>query len=157
MYFIQQDIFGSASKIKEVEVKKKLVIKEASGDNRFKTLEIVARMFLFKPYIELSATDDPNKNVIGVASAAHKLVLLLLKRIQEPDIHTSTIGKVKGCLNRIVIVLLHNTTVDDVDLLPFVYMLVYTFVFGDKPIKSNKNEGKYNDSKIEEKFHIKIR
>ena len=89
-------------------------------------------------------------------SSAHTLVSLLLKRIQEPDIHTSTIGKVKGCLNRIVIVLLHNTTVDDVDLLPFVYMLVYTFVFGDKPIKSNKNEGKYNDSKIEEKFHIKI-
>ena len=43
---------------------------------------------------------------------AHTLVSSLLKRLQEQDIHTSTIGKVKGSLNRTVIGLLHNTNVE---------------------------------------------
>ena len=69
-------------------------------------------MVLFKTYLKLSATDEQNKNARGVASAAHTLVLTLLKGIQETDTHTSTIGKVKDCLNRIVIGLSHNTTVE---------------------------------------------
>ena len=77
-------------------------------------------MFLFKPTLALSATDDPNKDSIGVASAAHTLVSSLLKRLQEPDIHTSTIGKLKECLNIIVIDLSNNTTVEDGDISPFV-------------------------------------
>ena len=66
-------------------------------------------MVLFKPYLALSATDEPNKNSRGVASLAQTLVLPFPKRIQEPDFHTSTIGKVKECLNRIAIGLSHNT------------------------------------------------
>ena len=57
MDLTQQDIFGSASDIKEAEGAKKRLIKEASGGKSFNTLEIVGRMILFKPSIELSATD----------------------------------------------------------------------------------------------------
>ena len=93
MDLIHKYIFGSAIKIKEFEGVKKRLIKEASGDKSFNTLEIVARIILFKLSLSLSVTDDPNKNEKGVASAAHKIVLLLLKRPPEPYIHTSTIGK----------------------------------------------------------------
>ena len=65
---------------------------------------------------------------------AHTLVSPLLKRLQEPDIHTSTIGKVKGYLNIIVIGLSHYNTVEAGELLPFVYMSVSLFVSGGKPI-----------------------
>ena len=91
-------------------------------------------MILFSPHLALSATDKPNKNARGVASAAHTLVLPLLKRLQEPDIHTSSIGKVKDFWNIIVIGLSHNTTVEAGELLPFVYMSVSLFVSGGKPI-----------------------
>ena len=95
MDLIQQDIFGSASEIKEVEGVKKQLIKEASGDKSFNALEIVARMILFKPSIALSTTDDPNKNARGVESASHTLVSPFLKRLQKPDIRKPIIGKVK--------------------------------------------------------------
>ena len=85
---------------------------------------------------------------------AHTLLSPLLKRPQEPDIQTYTIGKVKECLNRIVIGLSHNTTVEARELLPFVYMSVSPFVSGGKPIENYKNEEEYNDSEIEEKSHI---
>ena len=91
-------------------------------------------MILFFLSLSLSATDEPNQNVRGVASAAHILVSPLLKILQEPDIHTSTIGKLKGCLNIIVLGLSHNTTVEAGELLPFVYMSVSLFVSGGKPI-----------------------
>ena len=122
MDLIQQAVFGSASGIKKFEGVKKRLIKEASGGRIFNTLEIVARMNLFKPSLALSATNDPNKNLRGVASAAHTLVLPFIKRLQEPDIHTYTIGKVKECLDRIVIGLSHNNTVEDGYLFPFVYI-----------------------------------
>ena len=77
-------------------------------------------MILFKPYLALSATDETNKNARGVASAAHTLVSPFLKRLQELDIHTSNTGKVKECLNRIVIGLSHNTTVEAGEIYPFV-------------------------------------
>ena len=55
---IQQDMFGSASEIKEVEGAKKGLIKEYSGGKSFNILEIVARMNLFKPSLAASATDE---------------------------------------------------------------------------------------------------
>ena len=67
-------------------------------------------------------------------------MLLLPKIIQEPDINTSTIGKVKEFWNIIVIGLSHNTTVEAVDIFYFVYMSVSTFFSGGKPIEGNKNE-----------------
>ena len=134
---------------------KKRLIREASVGKIFNTLETVSRLILFKPYLELSATEYPNKNARGVASSAHTLVLPFFRRPQEPDIHTSTIGKVKECLNIIVIGLSHNTTIDYGDLLPFVYMSVSPFVSGGKPIEINKNEEEYDDSEIDENSHIK--
>ena len=82
MDLIQQYIFGLASNINKSEGANKRLIKEASGGKRFNTLEIVSRMILFNPYLALSATDEPKKNVRGVASAAHTLVSLLLKILQ---------------------------------------------------------------------------
>ena len=73
----------------------KWLIKESYGGKRFDTLEIFSRIISFKPSLAISTTDDTNKNARGVASEAHTLVLPLLKRLQESDIHTSTIGKVK--------------------------------------------------------------
>ena len=111
---------------------------------------------MFKPSLALSATDEPNKNSRGVVSAAHTLVSPLLKIFQEPDIHTSTIGKVKDCLNIIVIGLSYNTTVEYGVLFTFVYMSVSIFVSGSKPTESNKNEEESKNSETEEKSHIKI-
>ena len=73
----------------------------------------------------------------------------LLKILQEPEIHTSTVGKLKYCLNRILISLSHNTTVESGDLLPFVYMSVSPFFSEGKPIESNKNKEESNDSEID--------
>ena len=130
MDLIQKYIFGSARDIKEVEGLKKRFTKEASGGKRFNTLEICAIMIFFKTSLAISAADDPNKNARGVASAAHTLVLLFLKRLQEPDIHTYTIRKVKERLNIIVIGLSQNTTVEAGKIFTFVYMSVSTFVSG---------------------------
>ena len=113
-------------------------------------------MILFKPSFALSATNESNKNARGVASATRTLVLSLLKRIQELDIHKYTIGKFKECLNRIVIGLSHNTTVEAGHILPFVYISVSPFVSGGKTIESNKKEEEPNDSEIELKSNIKI-
>ena len=61
MDLIQQDIFGSASEIKEVEGVKKRSIKKSSGGKRFNTLEMVAGILLIDTSLALSATDEPNK------------------------------------------------------------------------------------------------
>ena len=61
MDLIQQDIFGSAREIKEAEGVNTRLIKESSGDKSYNKLELVA-IILFKPYLALCATDDPNKN-----------------------------------------------------------------------------------------------
>ena len=81
MDLIQQDMFISSNKIKEVEGVKIFFTKEASGGKIFITLEIFARMILFKPYLALSTTYDQNKNTIGVASPEHTMVSQLLKII----------------------------------------------------------------------------
>ena len=51
---------------------------------------------------------------------AHTLDFKSHKILQYPEIHKSTIGKVKECLNRIVIGLSHNTTVEAGEIYPFV-------------------------------------
>ena len=61
MDLIQTYIFGSASVINEVEGVKKRLIKKASGGKSFITLEIVARMILFNPYLSPYVMDYPNK------------------------------------------------------------------------------------------------
>ena len=71
------------------------MIKEASGGKSFNTLEIVTIMILFKPSLELYTTVETNKNAGVIASVAHTQVSPFLKRLQEPDIHTSTIEIVK--------------------------------------------------------------
>ena len=59
-------------------------------------------------------------------------------------------------MNIIVIGLSHNTTVEDGDIFPFVYMSVSPFLSGGKPIESNKNGEESDESEIEENSHIKI-
>ena len=122
MDLIQQYISGSASATKEVKFGKKRMIKEASGGKIFNTLEIVAKKILFKTSLALYARDDSNKHKKVITSVAHTLVSPLLKRLQEPYIHTSAIRKVKECLNRILIILSQNINVEYADILPFLYM-----------------------------------
>ena len=59
-------------------------------------------------------------------------------------------------MNRIVIGLSHNTTVEAGELFTFVYMSVSPFVSGGKPIEINKNEEESDDIEIEENSQIKI-
>ena len=63
---------------------------------------------------------------------------LLIKRIQEPDIHTSNIGKIKECLNITVIGLSHITTVEAGDIFPFVYMSVNDVLLDANQLRSVK-------------------
>ena len=58
-------------------------------------------------------------------------------------------------MNIIVIGLSHNTTVEAEDIFPFVYTSVSPFVYGGKPIESNRNDEESNISEIEEKSYIK--
>ena len=97
-------------------------------------------MILFKTSLTLSTENEANKNVRVVVWAAHTLMLFLLKILQEPYIHTSTIGKLNNYLNVIVIGLSHNTIVDAGELFPFMYISVSRFISGGKPTKSNENE-----------------
>ena len=49
MDIIQQDIFGGADEMKEVESVNKRLVKEAMGVKSYSSLEIISRMILFKP------------------------------------------------------------------------------------------------------------
>ena len=122
MDLIQQDLFGTASEMKEAQDIQKRVIKEAVGVASYDTLEIVCKLVNFRQ------STNKNKNVDEIFSAIHVITRPLLERLQMPDIDTVTIGKLRECLNRVVIGISHNQSAEVHNLMPFIHGCVAPFI-----------------------------
>jgi U3 small nucleolar RNA-associated protein 20 len=133
MDLIQQDIFGTASEMKEVQDANKRVIKEAMGVKSYDTLELMCGMVRFKP----SETNGTTK-----LSAVHGVVGPLIERLKqegaEPDM--SAIGKVKECLNKAVIGFGKNASAEGEEILKFVYATVAGFIGGGAGAEKRKRD-----------------
>ncbi len=136
MDIIQQDIFGDASEIKEVESVKKRLVKEAMGAKSYSCLEIMGRMILFKP------STHSNNGSLSLSSV-HLLVHPFLQRLRDPEIDSKTLGKIKECLNRIALGISHNASTATEELLPFVYVTVFPFV--SNATKSDEDDSDISD------------
>ena len=136
---IQQDIFGQASEIKEVESVNKRLVKEAMGAKSYSCLEIISKMILFKPSLHNGGNFKLDNSMNF--SSVHLLVHPFLQRIRDPEIDTKTLGKVKECLNRIAIGISQNTSTTTIELLPFVFATVSPFIV-------NTSENSRDDSDV---------
>lgn len=150
MDLIQQDIFGIASEMKEAESVKKRVIKEAMGVKSYHTLELISRCIHFDP-------SDSVINAYGVRtiSSVQSLIAPFLERLRDPEIEKSVMGKVKECLNRIVLGLSRNDSANLEKIMPFVYATVAPFVTEDgrnyESDLEDSDEEKRNDIQISKK------
>ena len=79
---------------------------------------------LFRPSALVA---DPSVDQLA-ASGVHALGVPFLHRLEDPDVDAKTIGKVKECLNRIVVEISHNPNTSVEEVLPFVYAIVTPFV-----------------------------
>jgi len=129
MDLIQQDIFGSASEIKEAEDVRRRLVKEAGGAKSHETLELMSKHVLFRP--SLAAEANHATNIESPPSAVHAIVSPLLERLRDPEVSTSIIGKAKECLNRVILGLSRNDSVTSEEILTFVYASVSPFILGD--------------------------
>lgn len=118
MDLIQQDIFGDANEIKEVEHVKKRLVKEAGGAKGYSALEIIGRLIYF----------NPSSLTTSFIPGIHALVNPLLARLSQPDVSSSVIGKVKECLNRIATGISQNSSCTDDEMLPFVYATISPYI-----------------------------
>lgn len=145
MDLIQQDIFGSASEIKEADNVQKRLVKEAGGAKSHETLELMAKHILFRPSLaaETGSDNQDERKDGGNASpsAVHAIVSPLLERLRDPEVSTSTIGKAKECLNRVTLGLSRNSSVEAEEVLTFVYASVSPFVLGD----AMRTKGNFED------------
>jgi len=142
---IHQDVFGEASVIKEVQNVEKRLVKEAMGSKSLDSLEIIARSILFKPSLVSIPATEPYPG-FSHASPVHALVTPLLKRLRDPDVAPSTIGKVKDCLNRIALGFSHNTSATYKEVLPFVFGTVSPFVYGNSSSLSKDGDDDLENS-----------
>lgn len=113
-----KDIFGKASEIKEAQHVEKRLIKEAMGSKSQDSIEIISRTILFKPTARVEES----------ASAVHALVTPFLERLRDPDVLSSTMRKVKECLNRVAVGFSSNPSAKYDEVLPFVFAAVAPFV-----------------------------
>lgn len=150
---IHQDIFGKASEIKEVQNVQKRLIKEAMGSKSQDSLEIIARNILFKPSVIAKLAKETLPG-LPHASAVHALITPFLERLRDPEVSSSTIRKVKECLQRITVGLSNNPTANYDELLPFVFATVSPFVYGQ--MNPNTNEDTLEDSDEEEVAPIQV-
>lgn len=121
MDIIQQDIFGTASEMKEVDTAKKRLVKEAGGMKSVGSLELIGRMILFRPS---SMASSPSNH-----SSIHALVSPFLSRLHDPEVPPSVIGKVKEAMNRIIIGITQNSSASSEEVLPFAHATVSPFMF----------------------------
>jgi len=140
MDLIQQDLFGTASEMKEVQDVQKRVIKEAVGVKSYDTLEMICKLINFDPSLRKSNT-----------SSVHIIVRPILERLRLPDIDRTSIGKLKECLSRIVIGLSHNPTVKEQDVLPFIYSCVSPFILSRTAHDEKELSDYSSDSESEDK------
>ncbi len=120
MEFIQQDIFGTASEMKEVETAKKRLVKEAGGSKSLSSLELIGKLVQFNPSKVASSKSS--------FSAVHALVNPFVERLRDPEVPSSIIGKVKEAMRRIVIGMTQNSSSNSEEMLPFVYATVSPFI-----------------------------
>jgi len=165
MDLIQQDIFGSASEIKEADNVQKRLVKEAGGAKSHETLELMAKYILFRPSLAAEAgSDDPGAETEGgnaPPSAVHAIVAPLLERLRDPEVSTSTIGKAKECLNRVTLGLSRNSSVEAEEVLTFVYASVSPFVLDDAirtkaNFEDDTDDGSDDDDDEDEAKPLKI-
>jgi hypothetical protein len=143
--FSLPDIFGKANEIREVEhIGRRL--KEAMGSKSQDSLEIISRCILFKP----------SREVLGFThtSVVHALVTPFLDRLRDPDVSSSTMRKVKECLNRVAVGFSNNPTSKYDEVLPFVYATVAPFVFGEMNTSSKDADLDISDDEVEVPVHV---
>jgi len=152
---IHQDIFGKASEIKEAQQVEKRLIKEAMGKKSLDALEIIARSVHFKPSL---VTVQGKKSFPGLAhaSAAHALVTPFLDRLRDPDVPSSTIRKVRECLNRVAVGFSNNPSAKYEEVLPFVFATIAPFVHGKmrKPIADEDADLEDSDAEVEAPIQV---
>jgi len=119
MDIIQQDIFGDASEIKEVEGVKKRLVKEAMGAKSFGSLELISSMILFKPSLHSTHLQ---------LSSIHAIVNPFLERLQDPEVDSKTLSKVKEAMAKIVVGISQNSSSTSEEMLPFVYATVAPYI-----------------------------
>lgn len=119
MDMIQQDLFGTASDMKEVESTKKRLVKEAGGAKSLDSLEIISRIILFNP-----STVDHMQSL----SSVHALVEPFLARLNDPEVSSTVIGKVREALSRIIIGISQNSSVSPDEIFPFVYSTLSPYI-----------------------------
>lgn len=129
-------MFGKASEIKEAENVEKRLVREAMGSKSQDALEIIAKSIYFKPSLAAQTNDGVTDFTHG--SAVHALVTPFLERLRDPDVSSSTMRKVKECLNRVAVGLSNNPSAKYDEVLPFVFATVAPFAFGS--IKSPGEE-----------------
>ncbi|KAL3817639.1 hypothetical protein ACHAXA_011727 [Cyclostephanos tholiformis] len=146
---IHQDIFGKASEIKDQAGHERRLIKEAMGSKSQDSLEIISRMVCFKPSL---ATSILKESIPGLthASVVHAIVTPFLDRLRDPDAPSSTIRKVKECLNRIAFGFSNNSTAKYDEILPFVFATVAPFVYGRTKLRSEEDADLENSDDEEE-------
>jgi U3 small nucleolar RNA-associated protein 20 len=146
MDILQQDIFGTASEMKEVETSKKRLVKEAGGMKSLGSLEIIGRMILFQPSV--MALSPSNH------SSVHALVTPFLSRLHDPEVPSSVIGKVKESMNRIIIGITQNSSAISEEVLPFAYATVSPFIFVEA--KTPDNDEDIDDSDDEDMKNLEV-
>jgi len=132
MDIIQQDIFGTASEMKEVETARKRLVKEAGGTKSLSSLELIGRLVQFNPSSVASSTSS--------FSAVHALVNPFLERLRDPEVLSSIIGKAKESMSRIVIGISQNSSSSSAEMLPFVFATVSPFVIANGEVPDNDDD-----------------
>jgi U3 small nucleolar RNA-associated protein 20 len=125
MDMIQQDLFGTASDMRGIESTKKRLVKEAGGAKSLDSLEIISRIILFNP-----STVDQTQNY----SSVHALVEPFLARLDDPEVSSAIIGKVKEALSRVVIGISQNSSVSPDEMFPFVYSTLSPYISSGKDL-----------------------
>lgn len=141
MDMIQQDLFGTASDMKEIESTKKRLVKEAGGAKSLDSLEIISRMILFNP-----STVDQTQHL----SSIHILVEPFLARLDDPEVSSAVIGKVKEALSRIVMGVSQNPSVSPDEMFPFVYSTLSPYIAHERTLPEASEDFEESDDE-----HIK--
>ena len=146
MDIIQQDIFGTASEMKEVESTRKRLVKEAGGKKSLNSLELIGRLIHFNP----SSTKSSSSNI----SAVHILVNPFLERLRDPEVESKIIGKVKEAMSHIVLGISQNSSSSSEQMLPFVYATLSPFIITDDDIPDSDDDLYDSDDDVVKRLEV---
>ncbi len=97
------------------------------GSKTLETLEIICKCISFRPSCSVGLS-------LPSLSSVHNIVVPLLERLRSSDTNSSTIGKTRECLTKVVVGLSQNPTITTVELMPFVHAVVAPFLIGDEQL-----------------------